>query len=85
MDGPLVPHDILRISGEEALQQYLVREIQNVYRSQRVDINDKHIEIIVAQMLRKVRIESGGDTGLLEGSVIEVEAFNNIQNNPIKP
>ena len=58
VDGPLVPHDILRISGEEAVQQYLVREIQNVYRSQRVEINDKHIEIIVAQMLRKVRVES---------------------------
>src|SRR6185437_9509506 len=56
VDGPLVPHDILRISGEEAVQHYLVREIQNVYRSQRVDIDDKHIEIIVAQMLRKVRI-----------------------------
>ncbi|NLS91046.1 MAG: DNA-directed RNA polymerase subunit beta' [Planctomycetaceae bacterium] len=75
VDGPLVPHDILRISGEEALQQYLVREIQNVYRSQRVDINDKHIEIIVAQMLRKVRVESGGDTGLLEGSVIDKFEF----------
>ena len=60
VDGPLVPHDILRISGEEAVQQYLVREIQNVYRSQRVEINDKHIEIIVARMLRKVRVESAG-------------------------
>jgi DNA-directed RNA polymerase subunit beta' len=71
VDGPLVPHDILRISGEEAVQHYLVREIQNVYRSQRVDINDKHIEIIVAQMLRKVRIETVGDTGLLPGSMID--------------
>jgi DNA-directed RNA polymerase subunit beta' len=71
VDGPLVPHDILRISGEEAVQQYLVREIQNVYRSQRVEIDDKHIEIIVAQMLRKVRIESVGDTGLLPGSVMD--------------
>jgi len=71
VDGPLVPHDILRISGEEAVQHYLVREIQNVYRSQRVDIDDKHIEIIVAQMLRKVRIESVGDTGLLPGSVMD--------------
>ena len=53
--------------GEEAVQQYLVHEIQNVYRSQRVDINDKHIEIIVAQMLRKVRIETVGDTDLLPG------------------
>jgi len=75
VDGPLVPHDILRISGEEAVQQYLVREIQNVYRSQRVEINDKHIEIIVGQMLRKVRIESGGDTGLLEGSVMDKFEF----------
>ena len=72
-DGPLVPHDILRISGEEAVQEYLVREIQNVYRSQRVKINDKHIEIIVSQMLRKVRIESGGDTQLLEG--LQVDKF----------
>ena len=75
VDGPLVPHDILRISGEEAVQQYLTREIQNVYRSQRVEINDKHIEIIVAQMLRKVKVESGGDTGLLEGSVMDKFEF----------
>jgi DNA-directed RNA polymerase subunit beta' len=58
VDGPLVPHDILRISGEEAVQQYLLHEIQNVYRSQRVEINDKHIEIIIARMLRKVKIEN---------------------------
>jgi len=71
VDGPLVPHDILRISGEEAVQQYLVREIQNVYRSQRVEIDDKHIEIVVSQMLRKVLVESVGDTGLLPGSVMD--------------
>ena len=58
VDGPLVPHDILRISGDEAVQHYLVREVQRVYRSQRVDIDDKHIEIIVAQMLRKVKVET---------------------------
>ena len=75
VDGPLVPHDILRISGEEAVQQYLIREIQNVYRSQRVEIDDKHIEIIVSQMLRKVRIESVGDTGLLPGSVMDKFEF----------
>ncbi|MCA9230001.1 MAG: DNA-directed RNA polymerase subunit beta' [Planctomycetales bacterium] len=75
VDGPLVPHDILRISGEEAVQQYLTREIQNVYRSQRVEINDKHIEIIVSQMLRKVRVESPGDTDLLPGSVIDKFEF----------
>src|SRR5262249_44980094 len=63
VDGPLVPHDILRISGIEAVQQYLVREVQSVYRSQRVDIDDKHIENIVAQMLRKVKVETMGDTG----------------------
>ncbi len=75
VDGPLVPHDILRISGEEAVQQYLIREIQNVYRSQRVEINDKHIEIIAAQMLRKVRVETIGDTGLLPGSVMDKFEF----------
>jgi DNA-directed RNA polymerase subunit beta' len=75
VDGPLVPHDILRISGEEAVQQYLTREIQNVYRSQRVQIDDKHIEIIVAQMLRKVLVESIGDTGLLPGSVMDKFEF----------
>jgi DNA-directed RNA polymerase subunit beta' len=71
VDGPLVPHDILRISGEEAVQQYLLHEIQGVYRSQRVEINDKHCEIIIARMLRKVRIESPGDTNLLPGSVLD--------------
>jgi DNA-directed RNA polymerase subunit beta' len=75
VDGPLVPHDILRISGEEAVQHYLTREIQNVYRSQRVEINDKHIEIIVSQMLRKVRVETTGDTTLLPGSVMDVFEF----------
>ena len=75
VDGPLVPHDILRVSGEEAVQQYLTREIQNVYRSQRVEINDKHIEIIVSQMLRKVKIESPGDTNLLPGSVVDKYDF----------
>jgi len=78
VDGPLVPHDILRISGEEAVQQYLVREIQNVYRSQRVDINDKHIEIIVGQMLQKVRIESTGDTSLLPGSLMDKFEFRKV-------
>ena len=71
IDGPLVPHDILRISGEEAVQQYLVHEVQGVYRSQRVDINDKHIEIIIARMLRKVQIENPGDTSLLPGSIMD--------------
>ena len=75
VDGPLVPHDILRISGEEAVQQYLVHEVQQVYRSQRVDINDKHIEIIIARMLRKVRVESPGDTSLLPGLIMDKFEF----------
>ncbi|MGD8499893.1 MAG: DNA-directed RNA polymerase subunit beta', partial [Phycisphaerales bacterium] len=66
-DGPLVPHDILRIKGEEALQRYLTTEIQNVYRSQNVNINDKHIEIVCSQMMRKVEIESVGDSTFLPG------------------
>jgi DNA-directed RNA polymerase subunit beta' len=70
-DGPLVPHDILRIKGEEALQRYLIAEIQNVYRSQNVNINDKHIEIICAQMMRKVEIESVGDSSFLPGEVVD--------------
>ena len=75
VEGPLVPHDILRITGEEALQQYLLREVQNVYRSQSVNINDKHIEIIVAQMLRKVQVETAGDTNLLPGEVVDKFRF----------
>lgn len=78
VDGPLVPHDILRISGEEAVQQYLVHEIQSVYRSQRVDINDKHIEIIIARMLRKVKIENSGDTNLLSGLVVDRFEFRKV-------
>ncbi|HXG81129.1 MAG TPA: hypothetical protein VNJ05_04950, partial [Sphingomicrobium sp.] len=80
VEGPLVPHDILRISGVEAVQQYLVREVQAVYRSQRVDIDDKHIEIIVAQMLRKVKVEDPGDTNLLPGAVIDKFAFREVNN-----
>jgi DNA-directed RNA polymerase subunit beta' len=78
VEGPLVPHDILRISGVDAVQNYLVREVQSVYRSQRVDIDDKHIEIIVAQMLRKVKVETVGDTGLLPGSVIDKFTFRDV-------
>ncbi len=80
VDGPLVPHDILRISGVEAVQHYLVREVQAVYRSQRVEIDDKHIENIVGQMLRKVKVETMGDTGLLPGSVIDKFAFREVNN-----
>ncbi|MHC4644625.1 MAG: DNA-directed RNA polymerase subunit beta' [Planctomycetota bacterium] len=74
-DGPLVPHDILRIKGEEALQRYLTAEIQNVYRSQNVNINDKHIEIICAQMMRKVEIESVGNSSFLPGEIVDKFQF----------
>ena len=76
--GPLVPHDILRVRGEEDVQQYLLHEIQNVYRAQRVEIDDKHIELVVAQMLRKVRIDDVGDTQLLPGMVIDKLDFRRI-------
>ena len=74
-DGSLSPHDVLRISGLEAVQNYLIQEVQAVYRQQGVDINDKHIEIIVRQMMRKVKVEDAGDTDLLTGSVIDVFEF----------
>jgi DNA-directed RNA polymerase subunit beta' len=74
-EGSLNPHDILRVKGETALQNYLVQEVQKVYRSQGVDINDKHIEVIVRSMLRKVKIVEGGDTPLLPGQLIEAAQF----------
>ena len=70
-EGPVDPHDILRIKGPDAVQEYLVNEIQEVYRLQGVKINDKHIEIIVRQMLQKVRIEEVGDTNFLEGEQVD--------------
>jgi len=74
-DGPLVPHDILRIRGEEALQVYLLQEIQSVYRAQKQDIDDKHIEVVISQMLRKVKIENAGDTDLLPGDTVDKFIF----------
>jgi DNA-directed RNA polymerase subunit beta' len=70
-EGPINPHDILRIKGINAVQEYLVNEIQEVYRLQGVRINDKHIEVIVRQMLEKVRIEDPGDTNFLEGEQVD--------------
>ncbi len=70
-EGPVDPHDILRIKGPDAVQEYLVNEIQEVYRLQGVKINDKHIEIIVRQMLQKVRVEEVGDTNFLEGEQVD--------------
>ncbi|MDI6870774.1 MAG: DNA-directed RNA polymerase subunit beta' [Bacillota bacterium] len=74
-EGPLNPHDILRIRGVRDVQTYLVKEVQEVYRSQGVDINDKHIEVIVRQMLRKVKVDLAGDTELLPGSLVDIFEF----------
>ena len=75
IEGPLIPHDILRINGEEDLQRYLLKEIQGVYRQQNVGINDKHVEIIMCQMLRKVKIEAEGDSEFLPKEVVDKFRF----------
>jgi DNA-directed RNA polymerase subunit beta' len=76
VDGPLIPQDILRISGEEVVQDYLVREIQSVYRTQHETIDDKHIEAIISQMMRKVRVtDDTGDTNFLPGTVVDKFVF----------
>jgi DNA-directed RNA polymerase subunit beta' len=75
MDGPINPHDILRVLGEKALAKYLVDEVQEVYRLQGVKINDKHIETIVRQMLRKVRVKDVGDSTFLPGEQIDKMTF----------
>ena len=73
--GPMNPHDVMRLCGPEAAQQYLVDEVQRVYRSQGVEIADKHIEIIVRQMTKKVKVIDAGDTNLLPGELIEMQTF----------
>ena len=73
--GSVNPQDILRILGVKGVQDYILHEVQSVYRSQGVDINDKHVEIIVRQMMRKVRIENCGDTNLLPGELVDMFAF----------
>ncbi len=70
-EGAVNPHDILDVKGEKAVQNYLIAEVQKTYRMQGVDINDKHIEVIVRQMMRKVRVDDAGSTGLLAGSLID--------------
>ena len=75
MDGPLNPHDVLRTRDVEAVQAYLIQEVQRVYRQQGVDINDRHIEVIVRQMMRKVKVEKAGSTELLPGSMVDVLEF----------
>ncbi len=74
-EGPVNPHDILRIKGPRAVQEYLLNEVQEVYRLQGVKINDKHIGVIVRQMLQKVRIVDSADTQFLEGENVDKQAF----------
>ena len=76
--GPLNPHDVIRLCGPEAAQQYLVDEVQRVYRSQGVEIADKHVEIIVRQMTKKVKVVDAGETTLLPGELVEIQHFENI-------
>ncbi len=76
--GPLNPHDVIRLCGPEAAQQYLVDEVQRVYRSQGVEIADKHVEIIVRQMTKKVKVVDAGDTTLLPGELVEIQHFENV-------
>ena len=74
-EGSIEPNEILSVMGDLAVQDYLIKEVQRVYRTQGVDINDKHIEVIVRQMMRKVRIDDGGDTSLIAGSQVEKSEF----------
>ena len=74
-EGSINPHDILRVNGLNATQQYLVYEVQKVYKSQGVEINDKHIEVMVRQMLHKVKIEESGDTEFLPGEFVDINVF----------
>jgi DNA-directed RNA polymerase subunit beta' len=74
-EGSINPHDVLNIRGIQEVQSYMVREVQSVYRSQGVDINDKHIEVVVRQMLRKVRVEEIGNTDFLPGELVDTFAF----------
>jgi len=74
-EGSVNPHDILKIKGIKGVQAYLLQEVQRVYRMQGVDINDKHIEVIVRQMMRKVKVEDAGDTNLLPGGLVDVFEF----------
>ncbi|MFA5088043.1 MAG: DNA-directed RNA polymerase subunit beta' [Candidatus Omnitrophota bacterium] len=83
-EGPVVPQDILRVCGDKVLQEYLLNEVQEVYRLQGVRINDKHIELIISQMLKKVRIEDSGDTSFLLGEQVNRVAFNKANQEALK-
>ena len=74
-EGSVNPHDILKIKGLRSVQNYMIQEVQRVYRLQGVDINDKHIEVIVRQMLKKIRVEQSGDSGFLPGTMVDILEF----------
>lgn len=77
-EGSVNPHDILKIKGVRAVQDYMLQEVQRVYRLQGVEINDKHIEVIVRQMLKKVRIENNGDSEFLPGTLVDILDFDDV-------
>ena len=83
-EGSVNPHDILKIKGVRAVQDYMIQEVQRVYRLQGVEINDKHIEVIVRQMLKKVRIENNGDTEFLPGTMVDLLEFNDVNEKMIE-
>ena len=83
-EGSVNPHDILRIKGVRAVQDYMIQEVQRVYRLQGVEINDKHIEVIVRQMLKKIRVENNGDTDFLPGTLVDALEFEDKNNEMIQ-
>ncbi len=83
-EGSVNPHDILKIKGVRAVQDYMIQEVQRVYRLQGVEINDKHVEVIVRQMLKKIRIENSGDTDYLPGTLVDVLDYEEINENLIE-
>jgi len=82
--GSVNPQDIIRVEGVKGVQDYILEQVQSVYRSQGVDINDKHVEIIVRQMLRKVRIENAGTTEMLPGQLVDMFTFEEQNEKTIK-
>ena len=80
IEGVYNPHDVLRTRGPSAVREYIIQEVQRVYRQQGVDINDRHVEVIARQMMRKVRVETVGDTDLLPGVMVDLLEFEDANN-----
>src|SRR5699024_11091131 len=79
-EGSIDPKELLRVQGVEGVQAYLLREVQRVYRMQGVEIGDKHVEVMVRQMLRKIKVLESGDTNVLPGTLIDVHQFKEVNN-----